>query len=1043
MRTALALALATLIPGAILAADVPVLTLGAAAAVHVVPPGKITADGKRISLTLVVSDERGSLADNVSFKGTAVTQGRLDASECKQVARGTYSCPFTTPEESGLGTADLKIKARLTSGSMVDSSYPLSLSPEPKGKLSATATPERVILSQDLSSAITISVTGPSGRPIEGVRLGAAANIGSVQGVIGIGGGKYQATFTPPATQFPQVAVLSFWDQDEPERVFGFVRVPLVGKVAYPVQAGQPGVNLTFRIGDQTFPPAVTDATGMARVPITVPPGISEATVDLVTPQGARTTQKIDLQVPPFNRLAIGGLPVFLPADGKSEARVRVFVVDKFGKPADGQPVQMSASLGELSQVQFVGNGLYEATFKAPLLDASSKSSISVVIGGEEATSAAVAEIGLEPAAPDGVNLVADPASITPSITKSTLTATLLTEDGKMSAAHGIEFRTIDGPIKNPKVVSPGVFSAEVPVKWDVKTVVQAIVAAKANRQPVAGIVALPLTDLVLTGQKVPITVIAVDQFGNPVANVPINVSVQGGGGQVTPNVQTDNRGLGAVLYTAGPISGLATIQFAANGRSYVAPVWQSMEPVDNFTLPVSGGQDQGRLLARWKKLRQTVVLGGSSTQQQQATAQTSGNAWGTAPVETTTQVEKDKGSVSRSAAARIEVTAIPGSVAETGGTVNVLVRVVDANGVLVPGEKVILLTDGGTLANRVDNGDGTHSALLTIPSGTGRTSVQVTATRPQGDLASFVQVGIGGAVAQAKVEKQPKEPKPAKQPKAAPASTDDARLAGRRAQILVGWAPAGYRYDGTPCTVFDGDCAPPSDAAVTAYDYLKTEIRAPAMASFHVRGEVFPGQDYVGPQVSYTRLSYQTDFGASAGGSGYCGTHFCDSMNWLFAGVQGRIPLLKEKGPLDVMLRVGYQFQDVVQFRRVLNAATGEKTPRFQTLNLHGLRGGFGLRYTVIPQVQPHVDYELVGALGASLTDGEQSTSFGFSGITDHHLALGSSFKPWKGLLIDFTYDLTLRNVGLKWVDEAGVNQRGTSEEQAHVFRLSAGWAF
>lgn len=1045
MRLALPIVALLCISLPVLAADaVPTLTLGASAAVHVVPPGKITADGKRISLTLVVSDERGALADNVSFKGTGVTQGRLDASECKQVGRGTYTCPFTTPEDAGLGTADLKIKARLTTGSMVDTSYPLTILPEAKGKLQIAATPERIVLSQDVSAALSVTIQSPSGRPLEGIRIGASSNVGSVAGVISLGGGKYQATFTPPATQFPQVAIVSFWDQDEPERIFGFVRIPLVGKVAYPVQAGQPGVSLTFKIGDQTFPPSVTDATGMARVPITVPPGVSEATVDLVTPQGAKTTQKIDLQVPPFNRLALGGLPAFLPADGRSETKVRVMVVDRFGKLADGQPVQMTTTLGELSPVQFIGNGIYEANFKAPMLDTSSKASISVSIAGEETVSAAVAEIALEPSAPDGLQLVADPAVITPNVTKATLTATLINDDGKTSTSHGVEFRTIDGPVKNPKTVSPGVFSAELPVKWDVKTVVQAIVGAKANRQAVAGIVALPLTDLVLTGQKVPVTVIAVDHFGNPVANTPINVAVQAGGGSVTPNVQTDNRGLGAILYTAGPLPGLATVTFTANGQSYTAPIWQSVEPVDNFSLPVSGGQDQGRLLARWKKLRQTVVLGGSSTQQQTAQA-TTATPWGAAPVETTAQVEKDKGSVARSAAARIEVTAIPGSVPEAGGTVNLLVRVVDANNVLVPGEKVILLSDGGTLGNKMDNGDGTHSAILTVPANLGRASLQVTATRPQGDLASFVQVGIGGVAAQ-----QPKATKPVKEPVAKAAKPavavagDEARLQGRRAQILVGWAPAAYRYDGTPCTVFDGDCTPPSDAAVTAYDYLKTQIRAPALGSFSVRGEVFPGQDYVGPQISYTRLSYQTDFGANTGsGTDHCSTHFCDSMNWLFAGVQGRIPLLKQKGPLDVMLRIGYQFQDAVQFRRVFNAATNEKTPRFQTLNLHGLRGGFGLRYTVIPQIQPHFDYEFVGALGASLTDGEQSTTFGFSGVTDHHIALGSSFKPWKGLLVDFTYDITLRNLGLRWTDEQQVSQRGTSEEQAHVFRLSAGWAF
>ena len=135
---------------------------------------------------------------------------------------------------------------------------------------------------------------------------------------------RYTATYTPPSTPFPQVAIVSVWDATDPDKTFGFFTIPLVGKVDYPVDAQAPGVQLTFTVGDKTFPAVTSGADGIARVPIEVPPGVTSATVAMAAPGGASQTQKLDLQVPPFNRIALGATPGFVPADGKFQTKVRV-----------------------------------------------------------------------------------------------------------------------------------------------------------------------------------------------------------------------------------------------------------------------------------------------------------------------------------------------------------------------------------------------------------------------------------------------------------------------------------------------------------------------------------------------------------------------------------------------------------------------------------------------------------------------------------------------------------------------------------------------
>ncbi|HCP44685.1 MAG TPA: hypothetical protein DIU15_01425 [Deltaproteobacteria bacterium] len=1091
----LLLCISLLLPVGAGAQGVPTLTLGTNATVNLLPPGKLVADGKRLSLTILVTDENGGLANGVKFRGSGASIGRLD-SDCPQVGAGLYNCSYTTPERRPKGKAELRLRARLPSGSSVEASFNLDLVSDGRARLTLNATPERIVLTQDPSSSLVINVVDPDGNPVDGLSLKASANVGEVQALNRVGPGSYSAVYVPPSTPFPQVATISVWDGNRPNRVFGFFRIPLIGKVNYPVNARGAGVTLIFKVGNTTFPPVVSDATGQASVPITVPPGIRSATVEMIQPDGARSTQKIDLQVPAFNRIAVGGVPDFLPSDGEHKSPVHFFVVDPRGRPADGAELSLTATQGTLGAPKFLGNGLYQSIYTSPGLGTASRATITASLVGEEAASTDSVEVGLEPGGgPARLEMKAEPEVVTPNVNKVKLTARLLDEQGlPAQGAHTVEFRTAEGPIKKPKVVSPGVLSVEVPVKWNIKTRVQAIVGMRGNRQRVAHLVALPLSDQVITGQKVPITVLSLDRYGNPVARVPINVRVLAGGGSVTGSVETDLRGMGTVLYSAGQLSGLATVRFDTEEANYTAPLWQALDPIENFEFPIAGGQSQGRILKHWKKLRAARTFGGTTPTAAAGVADVS-NPWGAGTAETATPVVADKGSVGPAGVpTQIEVSALPTSVPKTGGTVNLLVRVVDGAGTLTPGEKVILLADAGMITNKIDNGDGTFSALLTVPPDVPQRSVQVTATRPQGDLASFTAIPIGSDKAErgkkgrrgaaraassstpaaekqsnrdeAEANKGQPESKQQARAKArararagGKGAASSARLARRSAQLYLSWVPGGYQYQSTPCISADGNCDTPDESELKDYDFLQTEIQAGTPASFAVGGEWFPFQDYAGIRASYARLSYTTNFEAASGpGDAYCDTHFCDSMNFVNIDFQGRLPLLKNVGPLDILARVGYQFQDLVLFRRLVvpdgtqcgedvgdgvdadgNPIAASKVPCFQSIGLHGVRLGLGLRFTATPQVRPHLDYDLsLGGMATLLNE-----SFAVPGVTNHHLAVGVSFLPWNGLLLDVSYDLLTRALGLKFFNENETLQRGNLNEQCHTVRVSAGWAF
>jgi len=1001
----------------------------------------VTADGSRVSLTIVVVDSDGSLASGARFRGSAAKIGRFDPG-CASKTPGVYSCNYTAPERVASGE-ELRLKVKLPSGTSLEGRYPIELRSSGKARISSSAAPKTMTLTEDPSSQLTFTIRDGTGAPVSDADLRASANIGGVEDLHSTGPGVWTGRYVPydPVNRpFPQVAVISVWDANNPAKSQDFHAIPLVGKVNFPVKTGVAGARVVFEVGGKTFPQVTADSTGQAIVPITVPPGVPSAKVQLIQPSGSRSEQTIDLMVPAFSRIGLGGLPDFLPADGKSSVPIRALVVDAKGRPSAGEKVLFETNAGTISESRFLGDGVYEAKFTAPLLSASGAAKVKASIEGEAGMSTVEGQIALEIPGPSKLSLNADPTQLTSSTKRTKLSAEVIGADGQGGGkVYSVELRTASGPLRKISQSGAGSFSADLAVDWKKKTRVQAIARMRGNKQAVKHLLLLPMHDAVVTGQKTPITVLSLDRYGNPVSSVAVNCQASGGG-SVTSSAQTDAFGMTTVVFTASALAGFGTVTCEGSGASYSAPLWQTPDPMDDFSFPVAGGQDQGRMLARWSKLREVVDLSkaievAAATETPKETPKATGGdasgAWGSAA----TTTGNDSGSVAKPGApTTIQVSTVPDSVPGNGGTVSVVVRVTDAQGTLVPGTNVILITDAGSISGKTDNGDGTFSATLTVPSNSGKDRIQITATRPSGDIAGFASVGVGGSAGPVAGKKKPKVKKVKKVASAGSAE----RMANRTARVWAGWTPGSYNYDSNPCLEATGPCEAPADAALDDFDFLKAEIRAPTLGSFSLGGEWFPFQDYVGIVADYTRASYSTDFETSTGGEGsHCATHFCDSMNYLQVGVQGRFALLKDKGPLDLLVRAGPSVQDVVVFWRRPDE-NGDKEPRFETITLVGLQLGAGVRYTVTPKIQPHVDYNITFGLQATL-DGN---GFGVPGIINHNLVGGVTFFPWKGLMIDASYVALTRSLGLSF-EEASVIQRGTLSETSHSVRLSAGWAF
>jgi len=218
-----------------------------------------------------------------------------------------------------------------------------------------------VLLGKTESVGVTITLDEPQGAEVRPLRI--AVNVGSFSPVQRKGPGKYTTTYVPPATRFPQVALIAVWRETGPEAPIEFLRIPLYGSTKLPVGA-KPGSEVTVEVGDLSFGPVKVDRDGKVEVPISVPPGVSEVGAKVKDPRGGIGNKKIAIEVPPYNRVTAALVPHAIVADGQSEARLDVFY-DLGGAKVPPSNVKVTASIGEV-RLERAEKGRYVYRYRPP-----------------------------------------------------------------------------------------------------------------------------------------------------------------------------------------------------------------------------------------------------------------------------------------------------------------------------------------------------------------------------------------------------------------------------------------------------------------------------------------------------------------------------------------------------------------------------------------------------------------------------------------------------------------------------------------------------
>lgn len=196
---------------------------------------------------------------------------------------------------------------------------------------------------------------------------------------------------------------------------------------------------------------------------------------------------------------------------------------------------------------------------------------------------------------------------------------------------------------------------------------------------------------------------------------------------------------------------------------------------------------------------------------------------------------------------------------------------------------------------------------------------------------------------------------------------------------------------------------------------------------SYGIEIEFFP-VEYVGLSTEFESWGYSTGYPVLLEDGTQ--TTFADNMFHVRVGALGRLPLLKDAGPLDLLGGLGYHAQDILYFHTIpgQDGAFG-----WTNAWVHGFYMEARVRYTIVGVAQPHVGCRgtLIGGASAG-------------GMGEHDFEAGVAVRIYKGIVVDVQYQFKRREVDLTYEQGATtLGDHATIEESTHGAVFGVGYAF
>ncbi len=701
---------------------------------ELVPPGEVVADGLTpVTMSFVALGADGSPLTGVVVKAT-VGGGKVGSVD--QVMPGVYKVSWTPPKVDAARSFDVFIKGKTADKKTIDKKWSVKVVPTLAQQVTITSSPAQIVLGQDTSATLNITLGGGPSQPLDGVELDVRATAGTVANVTHLGGGKFTALYTPPEKPYPQLALITVGDRRDPTRTYGAVGLALIGKGSFAVK-GLPNSRIIVKVADREFGPIQADGNGNAQVPLVVPPGFDKGTTVSVAGD-QRKEEELPLPVPPSPRLAFFPVPRALPADAAVTLPVRVFVTNAQGAPDAAAQLTLTASAGTITPVRHEGNGVYVASYTPPT-NSGASANIQAVLADSRGNQTSTLALSLVPTRPSSVKLTVEPTTLPATGGSLRVIARVTGPDNQGLSARnlvfGVDGAQLQGGVKD---LGAGDYQATFSPTGNGPVDLVATVTAKASGNPLRQVLAFTSRDRLPNDglSSTMITVLTLDEFGYPVANVPLKIGVTQGDGKVPAQGRTNDTGVAQIYYTAGRNAGMANLEIVAGDHMGNVSVLQTPPGVaTSFTMPQSGSDTTLRLAGAWRNIVKGVRVERQGAPVVAPIATAAPSAWGA-------------GGGSGLAVQKLSVLANP-STATPGQTVELEISALDSQGQGVDSAVLEFLASQGEVSAARPSGGGKYKATLTVPSNaTGEIKVSVALS--DGSTSSFLKIPVGAATAAA-----------------------------------------------------------------------------------------------------------------------------------------------------------------------------------------------------------------------------------------------------------------------------------------------------
>lgn len=312
--------------------------------------------GEASALTFYVLGQGGApmpgLAVHAQASGTDVVAVTEDSP-------GIYSARLTP---SGEGEAPTLFELRLSVGEIQETvSLPVLVARPPP--VTVTLDADAVLLGsrERVGLDLDASVPGWPEPALDEIKV--RVNVGHVEGLTALGGGKFKAQLVLPASRAPQVGLVAVTVGEGDWLRWGWSRLVMSGRLAqtYEVDAG---ATVYASVSGRRFGPTRAGPDGKATLTLEVGPGSERVDVEARSAGGAVANATVPLVIPPFPRavmIAEGLSPAPL-----TETAVLVFGVSRGGEASAPPAGELFAEGGSFTSTASPAPGVLVARYRAP-----------------------------------------------------------------------------------------------------------------------------------------------------------------------------------------------------------------------------------------------------------------------------------------------------------------------------------------------------------------------------------------------------------------------------------------------------------------------------------------------------------------------------------------------------------------------------------------------------------------------------------------------------------------------------------------------------